>query len=170
MTIGQRIQAARKKEGLTQAQLAERCNLATITIQQYERDKREPRYEQLKSIAKNLNVDWSDLVPEEQQGTTVIAHIREKATQAKPGTGQQWHKMSDAEAYRAGFLQFNSEDDRIAYFYRLLNEDGKLAASACFFRHLDKSALQEVADYVLGLSENPLYQRQDTPAQETSQE
>lgn len=56
MTMGKRIKEARTKEGLTQAQLAELCGLATITIQQYERDKRQPRRDQLEVIAQNLNV------------------------------------------------------------------------------------------------------------------
>ncbi|MBE6976000.1 MAG: helix-turn-helix transcriptional regulator [Ruminococcaceae bacterium] len=56
MTMGKRIKEARVKEGFTQAQLAELCGLATITIQQYERDKRQPRRDQLEVIAQNLNV------------------------------------------------------------------------------------------------------------------
>lgn len=75
------------------------------------------------------------------------------------GDGVTWHKLSEAEMYRAGFLKFNSEEDRIAFFYSRLNEDGKLAASGCFYRHLDKESLKEVADFILNLSENPLYQR-----------
>lgn len=55
-TMGKLIKEARMKEGLTQAQLAELCGLATITIQQYERDKRQPRRDQLEVIAQNLNV------------------------------------------------------------------------------------------------------------------
>ena len=56
MSYGSKVKAARKMAGLTQAQLAEKCNMATITIQQYERGVREPRFEQLKRIAKALDV------------------------------------------------------------------------------------------------------------------
>lgn len=73
------------------------------------------------------------------------------------------HKMTEVEQYRAGFLQFHSDEDRIAYFYRLLNEDGKLAAGVCFFKYLDKDTYGKVADYVMSLCENPLYQRTDIP-------
>ena len=57
MTIGQRIKEARKSTGLTQRELAERSGTATGTIQQYELGKRQPRIEQLKSIASALDVD-----------------------------------------------------------------------------------------------------------------
>ena len=42
---GDYIKIARQKAGLTQKQLAEKVGLATITIQQYERNLREPRLE-----------------------------------------------------------------------------------------------------------------------------
>ena len=45
MTLGKRIQLARKAKGFTQKQLAEAINAATGTIQQYELDKRQPRME-----------------------------------------------------------------------------------------------------------------------------
>ncbi len=56
MTVGERIKAAREKANLTQAQLAEKCGVATITIQQYERDKREPDIDRLLNLSKQLNV------------------------------------------------------------------------------------------------------------------
>ena len=67
MTLGQQIQAARKAAGWTQAKLANECGWATITIQQYERDKREPRIEQLKAIADALGINLFDLIPEERK-------------------------------------------------------------------------------------------------------
>jgi transcriptional regulator with XRE-family HTH domain len=67
MTIGQNIKAARKAKKLTQKQLAEALNLATITIQQYENDKRRPRMEILMIIASYLEctLDYlTGIVPE----------------------------------------------------------------------------------------------------------
>lgn len=57
LDVGKRIQEARKKAGMKQSDLAERLGVAVITIGQYERGKRQPRIEQLKSIASALNVD-----------------------------------------------------------------------------------------------------------------
>lgn len=63
MTTGQLIKAARKKAGLTQARLSELAGVATITIQQYELGKRQPRIEQLQAIAAALGVPVAQLLP-----------------------------------------------------------------------------------------------------------
>lgn len=59
--IGENIKRIRKEKELTQKELAEKCNLATITIRQYESGKREPKYETLSKIANALNVSILDL-------------------------------------------------------------------------------------------------------------
>lgn len=56
MTIGNNIRHYRKLQGFTQKQLAEKANIATITLQQYEAGKRTPREAQLNSLAKELKV------------------------------------------------------------------------------------------------------------------
>ena len=73
MTIGQRIQRERKSKGLTQKELAAAIGLATGTVQQYELDKRRPKFEHLRGIADTLNIpvgrliepSFSELVEEE---------------------------------------------------------------------------------------------------------
>lgn len=66
MTTGQRIKAARKKAGLTQAELAQKLDdIPFQSISQWERDLRNPKYETLVRIATALKVDWTELVPEE---------------------------------------------------------------------------------------------------------
>lgn len=61
-SIGARIKAARKAAGKTQAQLAELIGCATITIRQYEADKRLPSIIQMRRIATALDVYVADLV------------------------------------------------------------------------------------------------------------
>lgn len=61
MTRGELIRKARKKRKLTQEQLAQKCEMATITIRQYETGKRTPQAEQLAKIARALNVSVADL-------------------------------------------------------------------------------------------------------------
>ena len=56
MTIGKRIKELRIKNGFTQDELAKRAGLATITIRQYESDKRTPNFEKMNIIAHALNV------------------------------------------------------------------------------------------------------------------
>ena len=60
MTVGEHMREARKKAGLTQAQLAEKSGVATISIHQYETGKRTPRLEQLVYIASALEIDPSE--------------------------------------------------------------------------------------------------------------
>lgn len=61
MTLGENIQKYRKEAGITQKQLAENIGVATGTIQQYELNKREPKQETIKKIAKELKVSISAL-------------------------------------------------------------------------------------------------------------
>ena len=62
MEYGQHIKTARIRAGLTQSDLAAKCDIATITIRQYEAGKRQPRLETLRQIALALGVTVSDLV------------------------------------------------------------------------------------------------------------
>ena len=63
MHIGETMKRARKKAGLTQKELAEKAGLALITIQQYERNVREPRLDNIKKIANILNLSFHELDP-----------------------------------------------------------------------------------------------------------
>ncbi len=56
MSIGKNIQNYRKKQGLSQKELAEKLKYSTGTIQQYELDKREPKFKIICEIASVLNV------------------------------------------------------------------------------------------------------------------
>lgn len=171
---GELIKAARRKAGLTQAMVAEKCNLATITVRQYENDKRNPSIEILKQLGRVLNVPWTTLVPDEEKGKTILKDFIEnsgltmvdsKGNVIKKGDGRKWKRISEAEANRLGILNFNSDKERTIFFYNLLNEDGKRVAGECFFEYLGDDVWKEVADYVAGLSENPLFQKR--PSQPT---
>lgn len=62
MTIGECIKKNRKLAGLTQKELALKCEFATGTIQQYELGKRQPRIEQLEIIADALEISLGELI------------------------------------------------------------------------------------------------------------
>lgn len=82
MNVGERIQAARKKTGLTQKELAQRLGLATGTIQQYELNKRQPRMEQLREIADVLSVTPGYLLGYESiQDSELITAIQRQDAQ-----------------------------------------------------------------------------------------
>lgn len=62
MNIGKRIREYRKAAGLTQKELAERSQIAEITLRQYESGKRTPNAEKLKNIANVLQISPSILM------------------------------------------------------------------------------------------------------------
>lgn len=66
MTMGERIKAARKAAGLTQAELGEKVGVAAITIRQYESGKRNPNIGQLIKIAKGLDISFLCLIDAEE--------------------------------------------------------------------------------------------------------
>lgn len=55
MTTGERIKAARKKAGMTQAELAAKLDVPFQSISQWERDVRNPKNETIEKIARALN-------------------------------------------------------------------------------------------------------------------
>lgn len=62
MSIGKRIREYRKAAGLTQKELAEKSQIAEITLRQYESGKRTPNAEKLKNIANCLQISPSLLM------------------------------------------------------------------------------------------------------------
>lgn len=78
-----------------------------------------------------------DYLTEQKQAHSIIKRI----TDGIKGGG--FKKLSDSETQKAGFLQFNSDADRLAYFYSKLNLEGQRVA----------------ADRVQELSEIPKYQK-----------
>lgn len=61
INLGKRIKEFRKIRGLTQKQLAEKLGVTTITIQNYENNRREPNIETIGKIANVLNTTVSEL-------------------------------------------------------------------------------------------------------------
>lgn len=111
MTVGERIKRARKLKGLTQKQLGELSETSEITVRQYELGKRQPRLEQLRRIASALDVEWTDLVPEDQQGHTVIDHMKDKLEGL--GGEKSFEKLSTDELIELLKARIKEEPDTI---------------------------------------------------------
>ncbi len=157
MTTGQLIKAARKKKKMTQAELAEKLNISYVGVSQWENGVRNPKYDTIRKIADALGVDWSELVPPEDRVRMLIDTTVENIDEIANNGGMP--KVSERELLQMATLQFNSEEDRTAFFYSRLNTDGMLAAGKIFFRHLKPEDMKEVADYVERLANTPQYQR-----------
>lgn len=67
MNIGERIKFYRKQRKLTQQQLANKSDIALMSIQRYERNERQPNIETLAKIAANLEISVTDLVGNETE-------------------------------------------------------------------------------------------------------
>jgi transcriptional regulator with XRE-family HTH domain len=160
MTIGQKIKAARIEKKMTQAQLAEKMHKSTSWVGMYESGQRNPKYETIQLFAKALGVSLVDLTTYEERSELLTEAIKAFTDEAhkKAENGSPFVKQSPMQMHHAGILKFNSESDRIAYFYGLLNTDGKLVAARGMFNNLDESKLTEVADYIEKLADTPQYQ------------
>lgn len=90
MVLGQRIAEARKQVNLTQEQLAAKCGLATITVRQYESGKRQPRLEQLETIASALGWTLSQFVATPQA-------TRKKVNEMNATTERQKQREQDKQ-------------------------------------------------------------------------
>ena len=101
MTIGQSIQQARKKAGLTQKQLAEKSGIATITLQQYERGVREPKLDTIAKIARAMGLYASDLVD-----------------------AVQWKHVQPGEEDE----NFSAAETQLLHHFRDLNDNGQSVA------------------------------------------
>ena len=133
-----RIKAIRKAARITQEELAEKLSVNRATVSKYENGDIALSLEMLRKIAAALNVDWTELVPVDEQCKIVTDYVVEKA---------------------GLIVKYTSDEDRILRSYEKLNTDGMLAASKCFLQHLKPEDLKEVADYVEKLTETPQYQR-----------
>ena len=102
-----RMREARKSAKLTQAELAEKCHMATITIRQYESGKRQPGLSQRTAIVKALDLPVSTVF---EDGMI---------------------EMPDQILKRANenYFEFEMEKQRIDSAYQLLNNEGKRIAA-----------------------------------------
>lgn len=137
MTTGERIKAARNKAGLKQSELAEKLGVAVITIGQYERDKRQPRIEQIQAIAAALDVSPIFLIGYD-----------ERLLDGFTPEQQEGIKRGALEAYRRQAEAANTPLGRIHTALALLNHAGQ----------------QEAVKRVEELTEIPRYQA-GSPAQ-----
>ena len=120
MTIGEQIKTFRKKIGFTQKQLAERCEVAEITIRQYEANKRQPRIEQLQKIASVLEVPiWTLLGISKQDA--LLAYGSDYYNQ----TG---YETSELSRFIKKDILYEAQFNKLKKAYNSLNNSGQKEA------------------------------------------
>ena len=74
-SFGERLKKFRKKAGLNQTQLAEKIGVSLLTLFRWEKEERQPRIDEVKALAKALEVTENDLLndpPPDNTGDWVI--------------------------------------------------------------------------------------------------
>ena len=103
MTTGELIKAARKKAGMTQAQLAEKLGISYVGVSQWENDLRNPKLDTLQRIASALGVPVQDLI-------------------------RDWEAV-DKEEFKRVFIYGEGIKDRIDAALDRLNDEGQEKAA-----------------------------------------
>lgn len=103
MTTGELIKAARKKAGLTQAQLAEKLGISYVGVSQWENDLRNPKLDTLQRIAAALGVPVQELISD-------------------------WEAV-DKEEFKRVFIYGEGIKDRIDAALDRLNDEGQEKAA-----------------------------------------
>ena len=123
VTTGQRIRAARKNKGMTQAELSEKLSIPFQSVSQWERDIRKPKIETLKKIADALGVNYLELYGDEE-AKEVVAHMDEGVKigiKSKVGiTRAQFMSEFQAQGY-----SFEIGEKRLVRAYNRLNDIGQ---------------------------------------------
>lgn len=139
MVVGQRIKIARKNQGLTQKELAERAGTATGTIQQYELGKRQPRADQLRAIASSLGVTVDYLLD------------------VKPARAVDPNETEAEREKRLGLPE--------KYFKRLATPEEAARRDKLLDSFMEMNAIgqQKAVDQVSDLAKIPDYQKETSP-------
>lgn len=117
MTVGKRIKELRKSKGWTQKELALKSGVAEITIRQYESDKRQPRLEQLKHIAKVFNLYVGELLADnyEEYKEEIVNDFSVKIT----------HALENASVNTQTSYEVPDKSEQMNDLFKTLNDTGQ---------------------------------------------
>ena len=152
MTTGERIKYARKQAGLTQEQLAKKCGIATITVGQYERDKRQPSIDMLFDLAEKLGISVQFLL-----GICDFDGILMPDNFADPDD-YAFVKMLYPNGIRMRRTISMTDDDGMAT--EMMENDGQFRQTYLnMFNMLNDAGKQKAIERLEELAEIPRYQR-----------
>ena len=117
MNLGENIKSNRLKKKLTQKKLAETIGVSTITIQNYENNRREPNIETLNKIANSLDIPVSELLGETVSMFSGIggAYQLFKKISTLPLIGEEYLKSFDEKTLN----YFEKEFEEKKFYYNL---------------------------------------------------
>lgn len=132
MSIGQRIRDARKKAGMTQAELAEKLGISYVGVSQWERDIRNPKQETIQRLSDALGCDfywllWGEELPiEERKAIDVMRFFCTDDFHIKKAAKLAVH-YSEVEHREKGYSFSKCETELISFFTKL-NDKGQAVA------------------------------------------
>lgn len=154
MTTGQRIKAARKKAGMTQAELAKKLGISYVGISQWERDLRNPKQETIQRIAKALECDfywllWGEELSIDEIAATDVMRAFNTNDYHVEKTAKLAVFYAEKEYKRRGY-SFTTAEEQLVKSFSCLNSTGQ----------------QEAVKRVEELTEIPKYQKEENPAED----
>ena len=113
MTVSENIRYFRKERGYTQKQLSELAGIATITLQQYELEKREPKLENLQKIAEALGIPIAALLDIDETDQALNALSDFKNVDVKQTQYPDMFNLKELEPYFT--LNRKGKDKALSY-------------------------------------------------------
>ena len=163
-----KIRTVRRAAKVTQDELAKQLGINRATVSKYENGEISLSLKMLRKIAAALHVDWTELVPEEEQATIVIEHTMKGIKEAvKTGGFERVHDWKTRQYFA------KTEIQRI---YNSLNTDGRLEAGdyllSFLLNHLSYEGaehdLEEIMTKLASVASIPQYQQYNAETQEDS--
>ena len=134
MTTGERIKAARKNAGMTQAELADKLGIPYQSIGQWERNQRNPKLETLRKIAAVLGCEITGLLDPAEYSFKIISApdtdllqqmVREVVQQSGESDSFYLSGLHDGNSV---FITYASDEKRILTAFNQLNPAGQTEA------------------------------------------
>ena len=126
MTTGQLIKAARKRAGMTQAELADKLGIPYQSVSQWERGTRSPKIETLERIADALGVPISEICSKDMlKNYEILKRQKESHKEFQnlmDGLNQYALALRQAEAIK---VLGGEKIERFVYALNDLNNDGQ---------------------------------------------
>ena len=126
--VGCLIKDARKERSMTQAELAQKVGLATITIRQYENGAREPKFDTLRKIAQALDCELTDLIPTPSSDPIYYQRISSNLSEDEKNILKELDdEILEARMDDIKQTEYEYRHRLLAAFYKLTNKGQEIA-------------------------------------------
>lgn len=134
MNLGEKIKEARKREGLSQIEAAEKSKISVNSLRLYESNRRQPRVETLQNIASALGISVFELMDPEKciddfkKGVSEPIDIQNSDIQKALRRYIKDGKLEFPGLAEGSALDAENRENELLYHFRNLNERGQQVA------------------------------------------